>query len=196
MPSGLMLEVQGPRREFLVPFRKEFVVEVDGAARRLVVELADGDGGAVGRENRGKLGNDWGMLKINVVTLFPEALEPMLGASIMGRAGGAGLVTYRLVQLRDFAHDRHHTVDDYAFGGGAGMVLKPEPFFEAVESLGAGAEGRWSAVRAGRAVRPPAGGALLAGAGADPALRPLQGCGPAGGRTGSAPKKSRWATSC
>ena len=76
------------------------------------------------------------MLKLNVVTLFPEALEPMLGASIMGRAAAAGLVEFRLVQLRDFAHDRHKTVDDYAFGGGAGMVLKPEPFFEAVESLG------------------------------------------------------------
>src|SRR5687767_15625369 len=76
------------------------------------------------------------MLKINVVTLFPEALEPMLGASIVGRARAAGLVEFRLVQLRDFAHDRHRTADDYAYGGGAGMVLKPEPFFEAVESLG------------------------------------------------------------
>src|SRR5688572_28276534 len=81
------------------------------------------------------------MLKINVVTLFPEALEPMLGASIVGRARAAGLVEFRLVQLRDFAHDRHQTVDDYAFGGGAGMVLKPEPFFEAVESLGPSREG-------------------------------------------------------
>ena len=76
------------------------------------------------------------MLKINVVTLFPEALEPMLRSSIVGRAVETGLVEIRLVQLRDFAHDRHRTVDDYAFGGGAGMVLKPEPFFEAVESLG------------------------------------------------------------
>ena len=76
------------------------------------------------------------MLTINVVTLFPETLEPMLRASIPGRAREAGLVAYRLIQLRDFAHDRHQTVDDYAFGGGAGMVLKPEPFFEAVESLG------------------------------------------------------------
>jgi tRNA (guanine37-N1)-methyltransferase len=75
------------------------------------------------------------MLTINVVTLFPETLASMLESSIMGRAAGAGLVEYRLIQLRDFAHDRHHTVDDYAFGGGAGMVLKPEPFFEAVESL-------------------------------------------------------------
>jgi tRNA (guanine37-N1)-methyltransferase len=46
------------------------------------------------------------------------------------------LARYRLVQLRDFTHDRHRTVDDYPFGGGAGMVLKPDPFFEAVESLG------------------------------------------------------------
>lgn len=77
------------------------------------------------------------MLTINVVTLFPEVIAPFTRASIPGRAAEAGLVTYRLVQLRDFTHDRHHTVDDYPYGGGAGMVLKPEPFFEAVESLGA-----------------------------------------------------------
>ena len=74
-------------------------------------------------------------LTINVVTLFPEALAPMLATSIPGRAVTAGLVHVRLLPLRDFTHDRHQTVDDYAFGGGAGMVLKPEPFFEAVESL-------------------------------------------------------------
>jgi tRNA (guanine37-N1)-methyltransferase len=77
------------------------------------------------------------MLTINVVTLFPEAIAPYLAASIPGRAATAGLVKYRLVQLRDFTHDRHRTVDDYPYGGGAGMVLKPEPFFEAVESLAA-----------------------------------------------------------
>jgi tRNA (guanine37-N1)-methyltransferase len=76
-------------------------------------------------------------LDIRVVTLFPEALEPYLRTSIPGRVAEAGRVRYRLVQLRDFTHDRHHTVDDYPYGGGAGMVLKPEPFFEAVESLGA-----------------------------------------------------------
>ena len=74
-------------------------------------------------------------MRINVVTLFPEALGPFLGASIPGRAAAAGKADYRLVQLRDFTHDRHRTVDDYPYGGGAGMVLKPEPFFEAVESL-------------------------------------------------------------
>ncbi|HEU5051036.1 MAG TPA: tRNA (guanosine(37)-N1)-methyltransferase TrmD [Gemmatimonadales bacterium] len=75
-------------------------------------------------------------LRINVVTLFPEIFAPWIGASIVGRAVAEGRVEFRFVQLRDFTHDRHHTVDDYAYGGGAGMVLKPEPFFEAVESLG------------------------------------------------------------
>jgi tRNA (guanine37-N1)-methyltransferase len=75
------------------------------------------------------------MLTIDVVTLFPEVILPYLAASIPARAQAAGLVQYRLVQLRDFTHDRHATVDDYAYGGGAGMVLKPEPFFEAVETL-------------------------------------------------------------
>ncbi|HET9512399.1 MAG TPA: hypothetical protein VFO95_00620, partial [Gemmatimonadales bacterium] len=72
---------------------------------------------------------------INVVTLFPEVLAPYLAASIPGRVAQAGLVTYRLVQLRDFTHDRHATVDDYPYGGGAGMVMKPDTFLEEVESL-------------------------------------------------------------
>lgn len=76
------------------------------------------------------------MLEVNVVTLFPEAMAPFLAASIPGRAAAAGKVSYRMVQLRDFTHDKHRTVDDTPFGGGAGMVLKPEPILEAVESLG------------------------------------------------------------
>jgi tRNA (guanine37-N1)-methyltransferase len=76
------------------------------------------------------------VLTIDVVTLFPEVFAPFVRASISGRAVEKGLVKFNLVQLRDFTHDRHRTVDDYAYGGGAGMVLKPDPFFEAVESLG------------------------------------------------------------
>jgi len=76
------------------------------------------------------------VLEVNVVTLFPEAMAPFLAASIPGRAAAAGKVSYRMVQLRDFTHDKHRTVDDTPFGGGAGMVLKPEPILEAVESLG------------------------------------------------------------
>ena len=77
-------------------------------------------------------------LRIAVVTLFPETFAPWVGTSIVGRAVAARLVEFRFVQLRDFTHDRHRTVDDYAYGGGAGMVLKPEPFFEAVESIEGG----------------------------------------------------------
>jgi tRNA (guanine37-N1)-methyltransferase len=76
------------------------------------------------------------VLTVKVVTLFPEAMSPFLAASIPGRAAKAGLASYQLVQLREFTHDKHQTVDDTAFGGGAGMVLKAEPFLEAVESLG------------------------------------------------------------
>ncbi len=75
------------------------------------------------------------MLRINVVTLFPEWFTAPLSSSILGRAAKAGLVQYRVVQLRDYTHDKHRTVDDAPYGGGAGMVLKPEPFFEAVEDL-------------------------------------------------------------
>ena len=78
------------------------------------------------------------MLTINVVTLFPECFAAPLAVSIPGRAAAAGLVRYRVVQLRDYTHDKHRTVDDAPYGGGAGMVLKPEPFFEAVEDLRAG----------------------------------------------------------
>jgi tRNA (guanine37-N1)-methyltransferase len=74
-------------------------------------------------------------MQINVVTLFPEVIGPFLEASITGRAQAAGRVSFRVVQLRDFTHDRHRTVDDYTYGGGAGMVLKPAPFYEAVASL-------------------------------------------------------------
>ena len=76
-------------------------------------------------------------MKINIVTLFPEFFVTPLALSIPGRAATAGLVQYNVVDLREFTHDRHKTVDDYPFGGGAGMVMKPEPFFEAVESIGA-----------------------------------------------------------
>lgn len=75
------------------------------------------------------------MLTINVVTLFPEWFAGPLSGSILGRATAAGLVRYRIVQLRDYTHDKHRSVDDAPYGGGAGMVLKPEPFFEAVEDL-------------------------------------------------------------
>jgi tRNA (guanine37-N1)-methyltransferase len=77
-------------------------------------------------------------LRINVVTIFPDFFAGPLSLSIPSRAAAAGVVTYNLVDLRDFTHDKHRTVDDAPYGGGAGMVMKPQPFFEAVESLNAG----------------------------------------------------------
>ncbi len=77
------------------------------------------------------------MLRINVVTLFPELFREPFVTSIMGRAVEAGLVEYNTVELRRYAVDKYGTVDDYPYGGGAGMVLKPEPFFEALDDLAA-----------------------------------------------------------
>ena len=79
------------------------------------------------------------MLRINVVTIFPEFFAGPLGLSILGRAREAGIVEYKVVDLRDYTHDKHRTVDDAPYGGGAGMVMKPEPFFEAVDALAAAA---------------------------------------------------------
>lgn len=75
------------------------------------------------------------MITINIVTIFPEFFAAPLAASIPGRTARAGLVEYRVTDLRDYTHDRHRTVDDAPYGGGAGMVMKPEPFFEAMDDL-------------------------------------------------------------
>jgi tRNA (guanine37-N1)-methyltransferase len=74
-------------------------------------------------------------MRINIVTIFPSFFDGPLSLSIPKRARDTGLVDYKVVDLRDYAHDRHRTVDDMPYGGGAGMVLKPEPFFEAVDEL-------------------------------------------------------------
>jgi tRNA (guanine37-N1)-methyltransferase len=72
---------------------------------------------------------------ITVVTIFPDFFTGPLSLSIPARAAAAGAVQYRVVDLRDYTHDKHRTVDDYPYGGGAGMVMKPEPFFEAMDAL-------------------------------------------------------------
>ena len=77
------------------------------------------------------------MLRVNIITIFPEFFSGPLSLSIPARAAAAGSVAYNVVDLRDFTHDKHRTVDDYPYGGGAGMVMKPGPFFESVEHLGA-----------------------------------------------------------
>lgn len=75
------------------------------------------------------------ILKIDVITIFPQMLDGFLGESMMKRAEAAGLVEFDAINLRDFATDKHNTTDDRPFGGGPGMVMKPEPMFAAVESV-------------------------------------------------------------
>lgn len=75
------------------------------------------------------------ILTVSIVSLFPRIFESWLAQGVVSRAVERGLAGIRLVDLRPFGIGRHHTTDDYPFGGGAGMVMKPEPLFAAVESL-------------------------------------------------------------
>jgi tRNA (guanine37-N1)-methyltransferase len=74
-------------------------------------------------------------MQFEVFTLLPEVFSPYLESSILQRARQRGLIEVRLHNIRDYTHDRHHTTDDTPYGGGGGMVMKPEPVFEAVESV-------------------------------------------------------------
>jgi tRNA (guanine37-N1)-methyltransferase len=74
-------------------------------------------------------------LRIDILTLFPEMFQSPFSVGIFKRAIDQKLVSVNTHNIRDYTHDTHHTVDDYAYGGGAGMILKPEPIFEAVESI-------------------------------------------------------------
>jgi tRNA (guanine37-N1)-methyltransferase len=76
------------------------------------------------------------VMKIDILTIFPDFFRGPLDYGIIRRAREAGLVEINIHDLRAFAHDRHRTVDDRPFGGGEGMVLKPEPIFECIEALG------------------------------------------------------------
>ncbi len=74
-------------------------------------------------------------MRIDILTLFPQMFDGPFSAGIFQRATSQGLVTVNIYNIRHYTHDKHHIVDDYPYGGGAGMVLKPEPIFEAVEAI-------------------------------------------------------------
>ncbi len=80
-------------------------------------------------------------MRIDVVTIFPAFFD-VLGVSLLGKARGSGLLDIRVHDLRDHTHDRHRTVDDTPYGGGAGMVLKPEPWGEALDDITADSDPR------------------------------------------------------
>ncbi len=73
-------------------------------------------------------------MKIQAISIFPEYFEPMR-LSLIGKAQDNGLITFEAIDLRDFTHDNHRTVDDTPYGGGAGMVMKPEPWGEAIDAV-------------------------------------------------------------
>ncbi len=77
-------------------------------------------------------------MQVHILTLFPEMFQGPFGESIVKRAVDKGAVDIQLHNIRDYTHDRHRTVDDYQFGGDSGMVMKPEPIFEGVETILAG----------------------------------------------------------
>ena len=89
-------------------------------------------------------------MRIDIVTIFPEYFAGPLDAALLGKARAKGLLDIRVHDLREHTHDRHRSVDDDPFGGGPGMVMKPEPWFEAVESIDG-----WQAAR--RVLLTPAG---------------------------------------
>lgn len=74
-------------------------------------------------------------MRIDVLTLFPEMFEGVFSSSILGKARDKGIVSLNTVNFRNYSNNKHNTVDDYPYGGGGGMVLKPEPIFAAVEDL-------------------------------------------------------------
>ena len=74
-------------------------------------------------------------MKFHVMTLFPEMIENGLGTSIIGRAAKAGLISYEAVNMRDYTQDKHGKVDDYPYGGGAGMLIQAQPVFDAYEAI-------------------------------------------------------------
>ena len=81
-------------------------------------------------------------MHIDILTLFPDMFQGVTSSSITGRAVAGGVVKLDVHNIRDFTHDRHHVVDDYTYGGGPGMVLKPEPVFECLDALVAGSQER------------------------------------------------------
>ena len=76
-------------------------------------------------------------MHIDILTLFPDMIKAFFENSIMARAVEKGIITYNIINFRDYTYDNHHTCDDIPYGGGAGMVLKPEPLFDALNSINA-----------------------------------------------------------
>ena len=107
-------------KEQLIPYIEDVVKEIDVQAKKIVITPT----------RRTAF-----VMKIDVLTLFPEMFTGVFGHSILKRAVDMKAASFQVINFRDYADNKHGTVDDYPYGGGAGMVLKPQPLFDAVEDL-------------------------------------------------------------
>jgi tRNA (guanine37-N1)-methyltransferase len=135
-----LLQVLGDAGEVLVPMVAGIVTAVDVQARTVTVDpppgllpaTLEGAGAAAGRGQVGQGAEHAGPKRVDVLTLFPELFGPFLREGLLGRAMENGLLAVELVNFRHYGLGRHQQVDDVPYGGGAGMVLRPEPLFAAV----------------------------------------------------------------
>ena len=139
------------------------------------------------------------MYRFGVVSLFPELVAPVMSSASSGRAAERGLIALEQSSPRDFATDRHRTVDDRPYGGGPGMVLKYEPLRDAVRALRRALPDGLPGVRAdgaGQAVRPGVGARARGGTGHAARLRALRGYRRAVHRGRGSRRSCRSATMC
>ena len=130
--TGSRLVVDGADGEVLIPLVAPICTEVDPAAKRIVIDPPEGlievNAPAAGRVDA---------MTFDIVTIFPAMIEQPLAAGIIGRAIERGTLDVKVRDLRDFTTDRHRVVDDVPYGGGPGMVLKPDPIFRALDAIAA-----------------------------------------------------------
>lgn len=134
-----LLQVQGDAGEVLIPMVANIVTAVDVQGRTVTIDpppgLLPADPGASAGRGRVAQGEERaGPKRIDVLTLFPELFGPFLREGLLGRAVENGLLAVELVNFRQYGLGRHQQVDDAPYGGGAGMVLRPEPLFAAVRA--------------------------------------------------------------